>query len=141
MNDELNASIELIQRITGATAQTVQRWKNGTSTPSESASRLLRFHVLGDVSALLGQSWEGFYFRDGLLFIGEWRRGLEPTEIRTLFWQVQQVAGLQREIRQLKQELERRSAEIDALEVKADFYRRQVALESRFGMMLERTFC
>ena len=80
MNDELNASIELIQRITGATAQTVQRWKNGTSTPPESASRLLRFHVLGDVSALLGQSWEGFYFRDGLLFIGEWRRGMEPTQ-------------------------------------------------------------
>ncbi|MDO8436826.1 MAG: hypothetical protein Q7S69_01490 [Nitrosomonadaceae bacterium] len=120
--------------------KTIKRWKNGSTALPESASRLLRFHVLGDVSALLGQSREGFYFRDGLLFIGEWRRGMEPTEIRTLFWQVQQVAGLQREIRQLKQELERRSEEIDALEVKADFYRRQVALESRFGMMLERTF-
>ena len=65
---------------------------------------------------------------------------MEPTEIRAIFWQVQQVAGLQQEIRQLKQELERRSEEIDALEVKADFYRRQVALESRFGMMLEHTF-
>ncbi len=65
---------------------------------------------------------------------------MAPTEIRAIFWQVQQVAGLQREIRQLKQELERRNAEIDTLEVKADFYRRQVALESRFGMMLERTF-
>ena len=63
-----------------------------------------------------------------------------PLEIRTLFWQVQQLAGLQREIRQLKQELERRTAEIDVLEIKADFYRRQVALESRFGLMLERTF-
>ncbi len=140
MNDELNASIEMIQRITGASTKTIKRWKNGTCTPPESASRLLRFHVLGDVSALLGQSWEGFYFRDGLLFIGEWRRGFEPTEIRGIFWQVQQVAGLQREIRQLKQELERRNAEIDVLEVKADFYRRQVALESRFGMMLERAF-
>lgn len=76
MNDELNASIELIQRITGATAQTVQRWKNNTSTPPESASRLLRFHVLGDVSALLGQSWEGFYFRDGLLLSGNGAAGL-----------------------------------------------------------------
>ena len=47
---------------------------------------------------------------------------------------------MQWEIRQLKEELERRSTEIDALEVKANFYRRQVALESRFGMMLERTF-
>ena len=140
MNDELNASIEMIQRITGASIKTIKRWKNGACTPPESASRLLRFHVLGDVSALLGQSWEGFYFRDGLLYMAEWRRGIEPTEIRAIFWQVQQVAGLQRENRQLKQELERRSTEIDALEVKADFYRRQVALESRFGMMLERIF-
>lgn len=140
MNDELDASVDLIQRITGASAQTVKRWKNGTSTPPESASRLLRFHILGDVSALLGDSWEGFHFRDGVLFIAEWRRGLKPTEIRALFWQVQQVASLKREIHQLVEKLEQRSTEIDALEVKADFYRRQVALESRFGMMLERTF-
>ena len=140
MNNELDASIELIQQITGASTNTIKRWKNGTCTPPESASRLLRFHILGDVSALLGQSWEGFNFQDGLLLVPEWRRGLAPTEIRALFWQVQQVGGLQREIRQLKKKLERRSAEIDALEVKADFYRRQVALESRFGMMLERTF-
>jgi DNA-binding transcriptional regulator YiaG len=46
MNDELNASIEMIQRITDAPAQTVQRWKNGASTPPEPASRLLRFHIL-----------------------------------------------------------------------------------------------
>ena len=140
MNDELDASIELIQRITGASTKTVKRWKNGTSVPPESARRLLRFHVLGDVAALLGDSWEGIRFRDGLLFIPEWRRGLAATEIRTLFWQVQQVAGLHREIRHLEQKLERRSAEIDALEIKADFYKRQVALESRFGLMLERTF-
>ena len=84
------------------------------------------------VGRLLFQGWASFY--------GEWHRRLEPTEIRTLFWQVQQVAGLRRENRQLKQELERRSAEINALDVKADFYRRHVVLKSRFGMMLERTF-
>lgn len=137
MKDELDASVDLIRRITGASAQTVKRWKNGTSTPPESARKLLRFEVLGDISALLGDSWKDFYFRDGVLFIAEWRRGLEPTDIRALFWQVQQVTGLEREIRQLKEKLEQHSAEIDALEVKADFYRRQVALESRFGMMLE----
>ena len=73
MNAELNASIELIQRITGASTKTIKRWKNGTSTPPESASQLLRFHVLGDAAALLGQSWEGFYFREGLLY-----RGMAP---------------------------------------------------------------
>jgi hypothetical protein len=32
------------------------------------------------------------------------------------------------------------NSEIDALEIKADFYKRQVVLESRFGMILERSF-
>jgi len=40
----------------------------------------------------------------------------------------------------LKAELDRRDNDIDALEIKADFYKRQLVLESRFGMILERSF-
>ena len=70
----------------------------------------------------------------------EWRNGLTPHEIRALFWQVQQIWSLKREIELLKQELERRNEDINTLEVKADFYRRQLVLESRFGMILQRNF-
>lgn len=38
------------------------------------------------------------------------------------------------------EELERLNNEIDLLAVKADFYRHQVVLESRFGMMLQKSF-
>ncbi|WP_350135476.1 hypothetical protein [Nitrosomonas sp.] len=75
-----------------------------------------------------------------MLYIPEWRRGLAPGEIRSLFWQVQHISSLKTEIKQLKEELERRNNEIDTLEVKADFYRRQLVLESRFGMILQRSF-
>lgn len=97
-------------------------------------------YIEGDASALFGKDWEGHIFRDNLLFIPEWRRGLTPGEIRSLFWQAQLVSSLKREIEQLKKELERRNNEIDSLEIKADFYRRQLVLESRFGMILQRSF-
>lgn len=92
------------------------------------------------VCALLGNGWNGFYFRNGLLYVPEWRNGFSATEIRALFFRCQLVAYLENEIRLIKAELERRNQEIDELEIKADFYRRQVQLESRLGMMLDRCF-
>lgn len=114
-----------IEIITGENQKTIKQWKKGTKKIPESAIRLLRFNFNGDASALLGKDWIGNYFRDNLLYIPEWRRGLTPHEIRALFWRGQQVSSLENEIELLKRELERRNNEINVLEVKADFYRRQ----------------
>jgi hypothetical protein len=45
--------------------------------------------------------------------------------------------GLKSEIKLLKQEIKRRNEEIESLEVKAAFYKKQLVLESRFGWILE----
>ena len=129
-----------IERITGENQKTIKQWKKGTKKIPESASRLLRLYILGEASALLGSDWNGHYFKNNPLYIPEWRRGLTPHEIRSLFWQVQQVSSLKREIGILKRDIEKHAEEINALEVKADFYRRQLVLESRFGMILKRSF-
>ena len=140
--DDLIKSIssEEIEKITGENLRTIKQWKKGTKKISKPAARLLRLYILGEASALLGKDWDGHYFRGNLLYIPEWRRGLTPGEIRALFWQAQQILSLKKEIDFLKQELERRNNEILNLEVKADFYRRQLVLESRFGMILQRSF-
>lgn len=101
---------QLIEKVTGESPNKVKRWKREITKVPESAIRLLKLYVEGDVSALLGKDWQGFYFKNNLLFVPEWRQ------------------------------LEERIAEIEALEIKADFYRRQLILESRFGMMLQRSF-
>lgn len=129
-----------IERITGEDLKTIKQWKKGTRKVPASAIRLLRLYIDGEASALLGKDWDGHIFKNNLLFIPEWRRGLAPDEIRSLFWQGQLVSSLKTEIELLKQELERRNKEIDNLEVKAGFYRRQLVLESRYGMILERSF-
>lgn len=134
-------SCQEIERITGEDLKTIKQWKKGTRKVPASAIRLLRLYIEGDASALLGKDWDGHVFRDNMLFIPEWRRGLTPGEIRSLFWQAQLISSLKREIELLREELERRrNNEFDSPEVKADFYRRQLVLESRFEMILQRSF-
>lgn len=141
MNDLIKSiSSEEIERITGENQKIIKQWKKGTKKISEPAARLLRLYILGEASALLGKDWDGHYFKDNQLYIPEWRRGLTPHEIRALFWQVQQIWSLKREIELLKQDIEKYTEEINALEIKAAFYRRQLVLESRFGMILQRSF-
>jgi hypothetical protein len=133
-------STQEIEKITGEKPEKIKRWKKGITKVPESAIRLLKLYFNGEASGLLGKDWEGFYFKDALFYVPEWRRGFTPHEIRALFWKCQQIISLESELRRLKQEIERRDDEINALEIKADFYRRQVVLESRFGMILERSF-
>lgn len=135
-----SVNCEEIERITGEDLKTIKQWKKGTKKIPASAIRLLRLYIEGDASALLGKDWDGHIFRNNLLFIPEWRRGLTPGEIRALFWQVQQIWSLKREIDLLKQEMEKLSEENSILEARAAFYKRQLVLESRFGMILERSF-
>ncbi|MBP6058253.1 MAG: hypothetical protein KA524_07565 [Nitrosomonas sp.] len=141
MNDLIyGINIEEIEQITGEDPKVIKKWKKGTKEIPESAIRLLRLYLNGDASALLGDQWKGYRFMGNLIFVPEWRNGFTPDEIRAFFWNAQQISSLKNEIAVLKQELERRNNDIDLLEVKADFYRRQLILESKFGLILQRTF-
>ena len=141
MNELLfGINIEEIEKITGEPLKVIKKWKKGTKPIPESTARLLRLYLTGDASALLGNEWKGYRFNGNLFYVPEWRNGFAPHEIRALFWKCQQINSLQQEIDLLKQELERRNEEFNNLEVKADFYRRQLVLESRFGLILQRTF-
>ncbi|AEJ00848.1 hypothetical protein Nit79A3_0983 [Nitrosomonas sp. Is79A3] len=94
----------------------------------------------GDASALLGDEWKGYRFKGNLFYVPEWKNGFPPHEIRALFWKCQKVWSLEHEIELLKRELKRLNEEFDSLEVKAAFYRRQLVLESRVSMILQRSF-
>ncbi len=141
MNDIIyGITIEEIEKITGEDQKIIKKWKKGTKPIPEPTLRLLKLFLSGDASALLGDEWKGYRFRGNLFYVPEWRNGFKPHEIRAFFWEIQQIRSLKIEIELLKKELARRNEDIDNLEVKADFYRRQLVLESRFGMILQRTF-
>lgn len=52
-----------------------------------------------------------------------------------MFWQCQQVAILEHEIRQLKKEITKNETARELAEQQANWYRRQLILESRMGFL------
>ena len=114
-------SIQETERITEEKPEKIKRWKKGITKNPVLVIRLLKFCINGDASGLLGNDWEGYYFKNAWFYVPEWRRGFTPHEIRALFWKCQQIISLESELRRLKQEIERRDNEINALEIKADF--------------------
>ena len=76
--------------------------------------------------------------RDGLLWLAEWRRGLDPHELRATWYQVQRVAALEAEGRQLRRDLAAAREAQEAAEARAWWYRGQVVLEARLGLALAR---
>lgn len=135
-----SVSCEEIETITGENIKIIKQWKKGTKKVPKAVNKMLRLCIEGEASVLLGDDWKNHIFKNNLLFIPEWRRGLTAQDIRSMYWEIQLVASLKREIQLLKSEIERRNNDIDHLEIKAQFYRRQLVLESKLGMMLIRSF-
>lgn len=71
--------------------------------------------------------------RDGLLYLGEWRRGFTPHELRALFFDCQQVSTLRRERDAALRDLDALAGRIAVLERSVYWYRRQLVTESRSG--------
>lgn len=93
-----------------------------------------------DLGEILGKDWHGWAIGNGQIFCPSWRRGFTPGEFQATFYRAQQVRTAESTIKRLQRDLERRSAEADAAENLTEFYRRQVQLESRYGMVLQRVF-
>lgn len=94
-----------IAEFLGVHIKTVQRWKAGTTPLPMMARRLLALKHNGDVTALMGKEWEGFYFgRDGLFYMPSWKYGFEPRHIKGWFFQVQQVKALEHQLYLAKSE-------------------------------------
>lgn len=88
---------------------------------------------------ILPESWRDWRFgRDGLFYHPQWRRGFEPDELAAMWFTTQQMRALKAQVRQLTADLDRASADLNAAERRAAFYRKQLTLESRLGMCLNR---
>ena len=85
---------------------------------------------------LIGKKWAGVWTNGDLLFLPGWKRGFEPGELHAIFYQQQLDRCFKYEADRLKLELERRDSELNLLEQKCQFYRRQLSLESHLGLML-----
>ena len=89
-----------------------------------------------DLGSLLPQ-WRGWTLScDGKLYFEAWKRGFEPGELAALPYTWALMRTFERTEKTLRAELERRISECERAEKMAAWYRRQVLLEARFGLML-----
>lgn len=98
----------------------------------------LAAHEALSLGELLGSEWDGFSLAADGLQHPYWRRPFSCGDLKAMFYRSQQVAILERELARAKAEAEQRAAEAEAARERADWYRHQLTLESRFGLMLAR---
>jgi len=112
----------------GVTLRTLRRYKANPDAMPEMAKKLLRLRLEGDLRALGGDAWEGFYFSRGRLYIPSWANGWEAAQVRALFFTVQEAAALRSEVRDLR-------ARVEALRSGVEYLRRggDVATLQCFG--------
>lgn len=84
---------------------------------------------MSDLARIAGPDWVGWYFERGELFAPEFRRGFTPGELRAIPYMRQCMSELSRR-------LDAEHREHAAVVRLMAFYRRQLTLESRLGLML-----
>jgi len=88
----------------GVSRRTVDRYRRDPARIPPPVEKLLRLRLEGDLRALGGDAWAGFYFgRDGLLYVPGWRRGWTPHELMALFFERQELAALRVEVKRHRQ--------------------------------------
>jgi hypothetical protein len=98
-------------------SRTLKRWKSGAAAVPHSAVLALRLKLEGDVASFAGEAWKGFFFgRDGKLYIPFFHRGHEPAQICAMFFQVQELHHLRREVQRLGAELKQHQANAWAMQ-------------------------
>lgn len=105
---------------------------------SVALGRLIRYRLRFHLAELLGKDWEGFAVHGGALEFPGLNRALPVGELRSLWFHIQQVGFWKNQAERTARDLARRDAQIEALQQRVEFYRRQVQLESGMGMMLAR---
>lgn len=137
LSELLYGAPEVIAKDIGVCVNTVRRWKTGKQVPKPML-KLLKMRY-GDLTGLLGEDWKGFHFgTDGLFYHPFWRKGFTANEMQAMFYQIQTVWSLKREILSLKRRVDELESEIVQVNEQVWKYRRLVSLESRLGLMLER---
>ncbi len=105
-SDLLFGDPSVVAAFLGVTERTLRRYKAKPEAMPEAIKRLLRLRLEGDLRAIGGNAWEGFYLgRDGKLYAPLWERGLSAKAVLSMFFVQQEAAALRVEVKKLKTEL------------------------------------
>lgn len=103
-----------------------------------SAYRLATFRRRLELGELLGPGWSDVAIDGGCLVLPGVKRALPAAELRSVWFQLQEIPRLRAEVDLLRRDLERLAGAAEDAERAAAFYRRQCRLEAGLGLMLSR---
>lgn len=133
---QVRLSDELTMRLTGASRSTVRRWRLGLTPVPLPVLRVVSLIRHGELSFLFGEDFREFRIQGGEFHLPGFKHGIRPAELRTWWIKVQEAMNQRYAAEQARRDLQRAEERIEALERDLAFYRRQVRLEGRLGMML-----
>ncbi len=129
LHGDNNKTAELLQ----VKPVTVKRWKTGAVKLPETVRLLMYYIKWGELSAIGGKDWQGFKigWQDKLLYIDGWKYGFEPWAIKAMFFKVQLVDHLKRELKLSEKELEETKTKLAEAQKNSDYYREQLKQASK----------
>lgn len=108
--DLLWGSVKDIAEYLGCSLRTARRYKAGITPLPACARKLLQLRY-GDLAGVLGTDWEGFTAgRDGKLYAPFFRNGFSADQIKAMFFELQELSWLRREVKRLNMALDNERA-------------------------------
>lgn len=94
--------------------------------------------AFGDLGDVYGPAWAEVRITSAGLYLPGWRRPFTAPELRSAFFRLQQIGALEIDNRRLRKDRQKAWDALQAAENRAEYYRRQLRLESSLGAMLQR---
>lgn len=132
-------SLQILHRL-GITSRQYKIWLGSTKGIWISAAQysLIQFNYRFHLAEILGKEWSDFVIHgDRIAFPGV-RRTLSARELSATWLYIQQVGSLSVRLEQATRENARLVADLEDMEHQVHFYRSQLKLEARLGIMLSR---
>lgn len=122
----------------GLSVVTVEKYCTGRARIPKATYVLLELLTTGHLALVMGKEWGDIRLTPGGLQLPGWRRPFSPGELHSIFVLAQGRRTLESQLYLAKRDLETATRAAEEWEQKARFYRNQLVLESKMGMMLMR---
>jgi hypothetical protein len=122
----------------GLSDGTVERYCKGQTPIPTSIYVFLELLCTGQLALGMGKQWNDILLTPGGLQLPGWRRPFTPTELHSLFVLLNGRRIIESQLNIAKKDLAKALQDAEEWEEKARFYRNQLVLESKMGLMLAR---
>jgi hypothetical protein len=122
----------------GLSIGTIERYCTGQTRIPKAIYAFLELLATGQLAPVLGQEWNDIRLTPHGIHLPGWRRPFSSQELHSLFVMLSGKRIVENQLQLTKKWLQETQAAAEEWERRALFYRQQLILESKMGLMLAR---